>query len=89
MLVDLVDDGGVDHLLQLGRVDVVLDLSPAHVAGAEVRYQRRGATFLRFPSEPGAAAIVERDPTTRCHHTYVSKILTDAIVVRIVVQLAE
>lgn len=70
------------------RVEVIVDLSAAPVA-AEVRYQRRGATFFRFPSRPGAAAIVERDPTTRCHHTYVSKLHAGTPVVRLVVQLVD
>jgi len=71
------------------RVEVIVDGSPHPVAGAEVRYQRRGATFFRFPSQPGAASIVERDPTTRCHHTYVSKLLAGAVVLRLVVQLVD
>lgn len=77
-----------DPLHEDHRVDVIVDLSPAVVDGAEVRYQRRGATFFRFPSQPGAAAIVERDPATRGHHTYVSQLRTSAVV-RLVVQLVE
>lgn len=71
------------------RVEVMVDQSPAVVGRAEVRYQRRGATFFRFPSQPGAAAIVERDPATRCHHTYVSKLLAGAVVIRVIVQLVD
>lgn len=71
------------------RVEVTIDLSPGVVERAEVRYQRRGKAFFRFPSQPGAAAIVERDPATRCHHTYVSKLLEGAVVVRVVVQLVD
>ncbi len=78
-----------DPLHEDHRVEVMVDLSPAVVAGAEVRYQRRGATFFRFPSQPGAASIVERDPATRCHHTYVSKLHEGAVVVRLVVQLVD
>jgi hypothetical protein len=78
-----------DLLHEDHRVEVTVDLSPAPVAGAEVRYQRRGATFFRFPSQPGAAAIVERDPATRCHHTYVSKLHEGAVVVRLVVTLVD
>jgi hypothetical protein len=70
------------------RVEVMVDASPSVVAGAEVRYQRRGATFFRFPSQPGAASIVERDPATRCHHTYVSK-LSQGVVMRLVVVLVD
>jgi hypothetical protein len=71
------------------RVEVMVDHSSAAVEGAEVRYQRRGATFFRFPSQPGAMSIVERDPATRCHHTYVSKLLAGAVVIRVVVQLVD
>jgi hypothetical protein len=78
-----------DALHEEHRVEVMVDRSPAPVAGAEVRYQRRGATFFRFPSQPGAASIVERDPATRCHHTYVSKLHAGAVVVRLVVQLVD
>ncbi len=83
-----LDEQRHDPLHADHRVDVVVDRSPASVP-AEVRYQRRGATFFRFPSQPGAAAIVERDPATRCHHTYVSKLHAGALVVRVVIQLAE
>ncbi len=69
------------------RVEVIADLSPAAVPGAEVRYLRRGQVVFRSPSQPGMASIVERDPATQCHHTYVSKLHVGAIVVRLVVQL--
>ncbi len=69
------------------RVEVIVDLSPAAVPGTEVRYRRRGAVFFRFPSAPGATSIVERDPATQCHHTYVSKLATGASVVRLIVLL--
>ncbi len=78
-----------DPLHEDHRVEVIVDLSAAVVAGPEVRYQRRGKAFFRFPSQPGAASIVERDPTTRCHHTYVSKLHEGAVVVRLVVQLVD
>lgn len=78
-----------DSLHDDHRIEVIVDRSPAVVAGAEVRYQRRGATFFRFPSQPGAASIVERDPETRCHHTYVSKLHAGAVIVRLVVQLVD
>ncbi len=78
---DLLHD---DH-----RVEVILDLSPAAVPGAEVRYLRRGQVLFRVPSQPGTASIVERDPATVCHHTYVSKLHVGANVVRLVVQLQD
>ncbi|CAN5879576.1 hypothetical protein BH11MYX3_BH11MYX3_22940 [soil metagenome] len=78
---DRVDE---DH-----RVEVILDLSPAAVPGAEVRYLRRGQVFFRVPSQPGTASIVERDPATQCHHTYVSKLHVGASVVRLVVRLQD
>lgn len=63
-------------------VEVMLDLSPASVPGAEVHYRRRGQVFFRYPCVPGTAAIVERGPTVTCNHTYVSKLHGDAFVVR-------
>lgn len=81
--------GHHDHVHDDHRVEVIVDLSPAVVSGAEVRYRRRGAVFFRFPSTPGAASIVERDPATQCHHTYVSKLAVGAIVVRLVVVLVD
>jgi hypothetical protein len=55
-------------------IQVIADLSPTPVHGAEVHYRRRGQVFFRFPSTPGAASIVERGPTVTCSHTYVSKL---------------
>lgn len=63
-------------------VEVMLDLSPASVPGAEVHYRRRGQAFLRAPCVPGSAAIVERGPTVTSNHTYVSKLHAGAVVVR-------
>ena len=55
-------------------IEVIADLSPTPVPGAEVHYRRRGQVFFRFPSTPRAACIVERGPTVTCNHTYVSKL---------------
>ncbi|MBA3464878.1 MAG: hypothetical protein H0T46_33400 [Deltaproteobacteria bacterium] len=72
------------------QVEVVLDLSHAPTPGAEVRYRRgRGAVFFVVPSMPGAAAIVERDPTTQAYHTYISKLHPDASVLRLVMRLTD
>ena len=65
-------------------IEVIADLSPAPVPGAEVHYRRRGQVFFRFPCTPGAASIVERGPTVTCNHTYVSKLHAGAQVVRLV-----
>jgi len=62
-----------DHVHDDHLVEVMLDLSPLAVPGAEVRYERGGRMFFVFPSTPGAASVVEREPGTRCHHTYVSR----------------
>lgn len=70
-------------------VELVLDLSPAAVPGAEVQYRHRGQVFFSFPSTPGALALVERGPTVMCNHTYVSKRVAGASVVRLVVLLRE
>jgi hypothetical protein len=68
-------------------VELVLDLSPAAVAGAEVHYRRRGQVYFRFASTPGALAIIERGPTVSCNHTYVSKRHAGASIVRLVLLL--
>ncbi len=64
-------------------VELVLDLSPAAVPGAEVHYRRRGAVFFRVPCEPGTLAIVERGPAVTRNHTYVSKLHGGAEVIRL------
>ncbi len=68
-------------------VELILDLSPSHVPGAEVHYRHRGQVFFVFPSAPGSLAIVERGPTVMSNHTYLSKRHADASVVRLVVLL--
>jgi hypothetical protein len=77
-----------DRIHDDNPVEVTLDLSPAPVAGAEVHYRRRGQVFLRVPCAPGSLAIVERGVTITCNHTYVSKLMPDAIVIRLVVLAA-
>jgi hypothetical protein len=67
-------------------VEITLDLSEAPVPGAEVHYRRRGQVFFRFPSQPGAMAVVECGPTVTRNHTYVSRRQT-ASVVRLVARL--
>lgn len=68
------------------QLELVLDLSPAPVAGAEVHYRRGGQLYHRMPSTPGALSIVERDGGVTCHHTYVSRRQPDAVV-RLVLRL--
>ena len=68
-------------------VEIVADLSPVAVPGAEVHYRRRGKVYFRFASQPGALAIVARGPTVTCNHTYVSKLHAGASVVRLVALL--
>lgn len=70
-------------------VELVLDLSPARVPDAEVHYRHRGQVFFTFGSEPGALSLVERGPTVMSNHTYVSKLHTDASVVRMIVLLRD
>ena len=76
-----------DSIYADNPVEVVADLSPSRVIGAEVHYRRRGQVFLRFPSQPGAVSVVERGPTVTCNHTYVSKLRPDALVIRLVALL--
>jgi hypothetical protein len=70
-------------------VELVLDLSPASVPGAEVHYRRRGQVYFRAPGAPGSLAIVERGPTVSCNHTYVSKRHAAASIVRLVMLLRD
>lgn len=76
-----------DRLHDDNPVEVTLDLSPASVPGAEVHYRKRGQVFLRFECVPGSLCVVERGPTVTCNHTYISKLQTDAQVVRLVALL--
>ena len=66
-------------------VELVLDLSPRPVPGAELHYRRRGQVYFRFACTPGALAIVERGPTVTSNHTHVTKRDATASVVRLVV----
>ena len=75
-----------DRLHDDNPVEVIVDLSRATV-DAEVHYRRRGQTFLRVPTVPGTASVVERGPAITCNHTYVSKRYPDACVIRIVALL--
>lgn len=70
-------------------IELVLDVSPAAVPGAEVHYRRRGQVYFRIPCAPCSLAIVERGPTVACNHTYVSKRNAGAIVVRLMVLLRD
>lgn len=67
-------------------IELVLDLSPMRLPGADIHYRRRGQVFFEVPSAPGAASIVERGPTVTCNHRYVSQ-LHAAAVVRLVLLL--
>jgi hypothetical protein len=78
-----------DRLHDDPLVELMLDLSPAGVPGAEVHYRQRGKVFFRFASHPGAVSIVERGPAMACNHTYVSKRLAGASVVRLVARLRD
>jgi hypothetical protein len=78
-----------DRVYEGFPIEVTIDLSPAVVAGAEIHYRRRGALFFQVPSQPLAAAIVERGPTVTCNHTYVSKRQPDASIVRLVLLLRD
>jgi hypothetical protein len=69
-------------------VEVTLDLSP-HSVDADVHYRRRGQVFFRVPCAPGTLAIVERGVAITRNHTYVSKLVRDAVVVRLIVLLRD
>jgi hypothetical protein len=70
-------------------VELILDVSPAAVPGAEVHYRRGGKVVYSFASRPGALSIVERDADTTCHHGYISKRHVTAHIVRLVVRLRD
>lgn len=76
-----------DRVYEDRPIELVLDLSPAAVPGADVHYRHRGQVYFAVPSRPGSLAIVERGPTVMCNHTYVSKLHARASVVRLVVLL--
>lgn len=76
-----------DQLYEDFPIEVMFDLSAQEVTGADVYYRRRGNPFFRFPSRPGAAAIVERGPTVTCNHCYVSKLHEGVTVLRLVMLL--
>ncbi len=67
-------------------VELVLDLSAAARAGADVHYRRNGAVWFRVESRPGALAIVPRAAGDACNHVYLSK-RDPGDVVRLVVLL--
>lgn len=69
------------------QVELVLDLSPVAVPGAEVHYRRGGQVYARIAAAPGALSIVERDAAVTCNHTYVSQRHAAASVVRLVLRL--
>jgi hypothetical protein len=60
-------------------LEVVVDISPAP-APAEVHYRQHGQVFFRMPCEPGTAALVPRNPTVTCNHTYLSKLHTAEVI---------
>jgi hypothetical protein len=70
-------------------VELMLDLSPASISGAEVHYRRHGKVVFQFASRPGAVSVVERGPETACHHVYISKRHLGACVVRLVLRLRD
>jgi hypothetical protein len=71
-----------DPVRERGTIEVVVDLSPAAVEGAEVQYRQHGQVFFRMPCEPGTAAVVPCGPTVTSNHSYVSKLRTGGEVVR-------
>jgi hypothetical protein len=76
-----------DRVDEERAVELMLDLSVASVAGAEVHYRDRGRVVFRFASAPGALSVIDRGPTVQCNHTYVSKLRGSASVVRLVLVL--
>ena len=69
------------------QVELILDLSPAHVPSAAVHYRRNGDVYFEVASQPCALSVVARAPTVSCNHTYVSRLHVDACVIRLVLRL--
>lgn len=67
-------------------VDLVIDLSPAPLANADMVWLRRGNPFFRMPVSPSSVAVVERGPTVVCYHGYVSRV-SGGEVIRLVARL--
>jgi hypothetical protein len=62
-----------DRVRTARELEVVVDLSPATVPGAELQYRQHGQVFFRIPAIPRTAAIIPTNPTVSCNHSYVSK----------------
>lgn len=67
-------------------LELMADLSPRAVPGADVHYRRRGAVFFAVPSAPGTLSIVERGSAITANHVYVSRRWPAAEVVRLIVR---
>jgi len=78
-----------DHVHDELHVELILDLSPAIVSGADVHYRRHGDVTFQVPSRPCALSIVARASSVTCNHTYVSRLHTDACVVRLALLLRD
>jgi hypothetical protein len=68
-------------------LELALDLSQAAIPGVEIHYRQLGEVYFAFGGPPGAMAIVERDKSVICNHTYVSKLHRGASIVRLMVRL--
>jgi hypothetical protein len=78
-----------DRIHDARHLELILDLSPAAVPNAAVHYRRHGNVMFQVPSRPCALSIVAREPSVTCNHTYVSKLHTGAVVVRLVLVLRD
>jgi hypothetical protein len=68
-------------------LELALDLSGAAIDGVEIHYRQLGEVYFAFGGPPGAMAMVERDNSVICNHTYVSKLHRGASIVRLMVRL--
>ncbi len=69
------------------QLEMILDLSPAHVPDAAVHYRRTGDVYFEVPAQPCALSVVARTPTVSCNHSYISKLHAGACIVRLVLRL--
>jgi hypothetical protein len=69
-------------------LELVLDVSERAAGEGQVLYTHRGQTFFAMTQAPGTLALVARGPTVRRHVRYLSHRAGDAVLLRLVLELA-
>ncbi len=65
------------------RIELTVDLSERATGQGEVVYTHRGQVFFVAPQEPGALALVDRQPTVERYDRYLTHRVGDARVLRL------